>query len=155
MGSEPSPENDFLADHVKLLADSFERWTGRPLIPAGGMNPAESLYRGEFVVVSHATEPDPIFNYGNLRAQELFEMSWDELTRLPSRCSAEPLEQAERERLMQAVRQRGFIDDYRGVRISAQGRRFLIEQAIVWNVVDAQDRVVGQAAMFDRWKPLE
>ncbi len=68
--------------------------------------------------------------------------------------AVEPLEQAERERLMQAVRQRGFIDDYRGVRISAQGRRFLIEQAIVWNVIDAQDRVVGQAAMFDQWEPL-
>lgn len=154
MASEPSADNDFLASHVSLLTSSFERWIGRPLVPAQSSVPAEMLYRAPFVVVSHATEPDPIFNYGNLRAQELFEMSWHELTRLPSRCSAEPLEQAERERLMQAVRQRGFIDDYRGVRISAQGRRFLIEQAIVWNVIDAQDRVVGQAAMFDQWEPL-
>lgn len=117
-------------------------------------SPAKALYEAPFVVVSHATEVDPIFNYGNRRAQELFEMSWPELTRLPSRCSAEPLERAERERLMQTVRQRGFIDDYRGVRISARGRRFLIEQAIVWNVVDPRDRLKGQAAMFDRWTPL-
>jgi len=81
-------------------------------------------------------------------------MSWAELTQTPSRCSAEPLERAERERLMTTVRAQGFIGDYCGVRISARGARFLIEQAIVWNVFDLDDRLAGQAAMFDQWTPL-
>ncbi|MEA3642760.1 MAG: MEKHLA domain-containing protein [Lamprobacter sp.] len=47
-----------------------------------------------------------------------------------------------------AVAERGFIDDYRGVRVSASGRRFMIEQASVWNLTDAQGRPAGQAATF-------
>ena len=156
MGSEPSLQNDFLAPHVERLARSFAGWTGRSLGPpaSDGVAAAAALYQAPFVVVSHGTEVDPIFNYGNLKAQELFQMTWDQLTSIPSRCSAEPLEQAERERLMTAVRQHGFINDYRGVRVSAKGDRFLIEQAIVWNVIDDRDQLVGQAAMFDRWTPV-
>ena len=156
MGSAPASENDFFAPHVERLAHSFARWTGRLLVPPANdsVAAAAALYRAPFVVVSHGIEADPIFNYGNLKAQELFQMTWDELTRIPSRCSAEPLEQVERERLMTRVRQRGFIDDYRGVRVSAKGNRFLIEQATVWNVIDAHDQLVGQAAMFDQWKLL-
>ena len=37
----------------------------------------------------------------------------------------------------------GYIDDYSGVRISASGRRFVIRDAVVWNVVDAQGRHHG------------
>ena len=50
---------------------------------------------------------------------------------------------------------RGFIDDYRGVRISAKGRRFLVRQALVWNVVDEAGRRRGQAATFSEWTHLE
>jgi hypothetical protein len=50
---------------------------------------------------------------------------------------------------------RGFIDDYRGVRISSTSRRFLVEDALVWNVVDAAGKKLGQAATFARWKFLE
>jgi hypothetical protein len=48
----------------------------------------------------------------------------------------------------------GYVDDYRGVRISSSGKRFLIEEAIVWNLVDAAGNRVGQAATFSQWKPL-
>jgi hypothetical protein len=42
----------------------------------------------------------------------------------------------------------GFIDDYAGTRISATGRRFRIERAVVWNLIDAAGVRHGQAAMF-------
>jgi hypothetical protein len=48
----------------------------------------------------------------------------------------------------------GFVDDYAGVRISRTGKRFRIEQAIVWNVVDAEGKDHGQAATFAHWTPL-
>jgi len=48
----------------------------------------------------------------------------------------------------------GPVDDYSGIRISQSGRRFRIEQAIVWNLIDAAGHLCGQAATFDTWTPL-
>jgi predicted DNA-binding protein (UPF0251 family) len=56
--------------------------------------------------------------------------------------------------LLAAVAQRGFIDDYSGVRISKSGRRFHIARATVWNLLTEDGRPCGQAAMFDRWEFL-
>ena len=40
-----------------------------------GPEEAEALMDAPFVVLSHGTEDDPIFNYGNLAAQKLF-LEW-------------------------------------------------------------------------------
>jgi hypothetical protein len=53
------------------------------------------------------------------------------------------------------VREHGFVDDYSGIRISKNGRRFRIRQATVWNLVDASGAFAGQAATFGRWEFLE
>ena len=42
-----------------------------------------------------------------------------------------------------------------GVRISRTGRRFLVEQAVVWNVLDGHGTRRGQAATFSRWTALD
>ncbi len=155
MPAEPTPANAFLADHVAMLCASYRRLTARDLIVADAHRSlAEALYQAPFVVLSHGTERDPIFNYANLNAQRLFEMSWSEITALPSRCSAEPVSREERARLLALVSERGFIDDYKGVRVSSSGRRFRIEQATVWNLKDAQGRPAGQAATFAAWVML-
>lgn len=144
-------------EHAVLLVDSYLRVVGQPLLPDEGTATelARALYLAPFVVLSHGVEPDPIFRYGNAAAQSLFEFEWDDLVRLPSRLSAEPMNRAERQRLLDAVASRGFIDDYAGVRVSRSGRRFRIEQATVWNVVDARGTLHGQAATFSNWSPLE
>ena len=36
-----------------------------------------------------------------------------------------------------------FIDDYTGVRISASGRRFRIDKAVVWNLVDQEGSIAA------------
>jgi len=74
---------------------------------------------------------------------------------LPSRRSAEPINQEERARILEQVRREGFSRGYRGVRISSAGRRFTIQNAIVWNLVDAAGEYLGQAATFDRWTFLD
>jgi hypothetical protein len=79
-------------------------------------------------------------------------MSWAELTRTPSRLTTEAPNREARARLLAAVTQRGFIDDYSGVRISKSGRRFRIARATIWNLVTAEGKPCGQAAMFDRWE---
>ena len=112
---------------------------------------ARAVFEAPFVVVSHGTEADPVLNYGNRTALTLWEMPWEELTRTPSRLTAEAPGREGRARLLEAVTRRGFIDDYSGVRISKTGRRFRISRATVWNLLTEDDRPCGQAAMFDRW----
>jgi hypothetical protein len=137
----------------KQLLDSYYHWTGRDLLVRSGSieDQAEALFAAPFVVVSHGTEPDPILNYGNQAALDLWEMTWDRLTHTPSHHTAEPMNRAERASMLQQVKERGSYDRYRGVRISATGRRFLVEDAVVWTVIDAQGRSLGQAATFSRW----
>ena len=67
---------------------------------------------------------------------------------MPSRLSAEADIQAERERLLARARANGFIDDYAGVRIARDGRRFRISSVILWNVDDKSGTACGQAAVF-------
>jgi len=139
---------------TRLITRSLKHWTGRDLLP-GSFSPAdfaEKIFRVPFVLVSHGTETDPVLNYGNKAALELWEMSWAELTSTPSRLTAEAPNREERARLLAAVTSHGFIDDYSGIRISKTGRRFRIARATVWNLLDDHQTYCGQAAMFSRWE---
>jgi hypothetical protein len=140
----------------RLLLDSYRRWTGYQLIERSGdaEAQAERLFDVPFVVVSHGGEADPILKYGNRMALELWAMDWEEFTRTPSRLTAEPENREERERMLAQAAERGYIRDYRGIRIAKSGRRFLVEQALVWNVVDGEGAKCGQAATFSRWTYL-
>ncbi len=152
----PSTANGFLVEHAALLHESHLRLTGRPLM-VGQITPAalgESMFNADFVVVSSGMEPDPLFNYANRTALDLFELDWGSFTAMPARESAEPEDQSTRAALMRQVHDQGFIDDYAGVRISASGRRFVIERATVWNVIDAVGKLHGQAATFSAWRYL-
>lgn len=157
MIAEPNASNGFLHAHVEMLLENYARWTGKSLVPAADLenpNLAQSLYDAPFVVLSHDTADDPIFNYANLTGQTLFEMSWPETLATPSRFSAEPLIREERLRLFDRVASHGFIEDYKGVRISRTGRRFYIDRATVWTVLDREGNLAGQAAMFAGWDYL-
>ena len=143
---------DQLEKHSELLADSFERLVGRPLVEAVGQaSVTETLFNAPFVVVSHGLEDDPILNYGNAIALELWEMSWQELTATPSRLTAEPANQEERAEAMARVKEAGFTEGYSGVRISKSGRRFRINDTMIWNVISSDDMYCGQAATFSSW----
>lgn len=149
-------QDEFVVAHAQTLARSFKRFTQRDLL-AGNFSAAEyseKLFDAPFVLVSHGTQADPVLNYGNRAALALWEMSWDEFTRTPSRLTAEAPNREERARLLAAVTARGFIDDYSGVRISKTGRRFKISQATVWNLVSADGNPCGQAATFAQWEFL-
>ncbi|KAB2673473.1 MAG: MEKHLA domain-containing protein [Verrucomicrobia bacterium] len=153
---DPVWQTEFGARHTALLLDSHRRLTGRELLPPAidGRDAARMLYEAAFVVVSHGTEADPVLNYGNAAALALWEMSWEELTRTPSRFTAEEPNREERARLLAQVSAHGFIDDYSGIRISKSGRRFRIGRATVWNLADDAGVRRGQAATFDRWEWL-
>ena len=153
--NQPGSENAYLAKHAELLIFSYQHWTAKNLLrQQADQDCYRALYNAPYAVVSHNTDDDPIFNYANLAALNVFEMDWAAFTSLPSRKSAEPVDRAERDRLMARVSKYGFIDDYRGVRISSSGKHFMIEDATVWNIVDAQGKYYGQAAVFYSWSKL-
>jgi len=152
----PSPQNHYHADHVALLCTSFRTLLGRDLTdPAlDQAAAAAAIYHAPYVVVSHGTEADPIFNYANQAALELFELSWEAFTALPSRQSAEPPNRQERATLLAAVSRQGYIEHYSGVRIASSGRRFVIKDVTVWNLVDETGLYRGQGAVYSQWSAL-
>lgn len=146
----------FLNRHVAMLRASYLHWTGKYLL-AAGLDPHQAvaaLDRAPFAVVSHDTRADPVFNYGNQCALNLFAMTLDEFTALPSRLSAEAPNQTERARLLEHVSQHGYIDDYHGVRIAKSGRRFMIRNATIWNLLGTNGQRCGQAALIRDWHDL-
>lgn len=143
--------------HVDRLWASFQQVVGRSLgdLPVD-LDPIErsrQIFHAPFVVVSHGTEADPIFNYANQRAIELWELSWDEFVQLPSRLSAEPIVREERAKMLEEAADRGYISNYQGVRISKTGRRFRILDGLIWNLVDEAGQPYGQAATFQQIAP--
>jgi PAS domain S-box-containing protein len=136
-----------------LLTGSFAKLVGRSLVPKDAN--ADWLYEeAPFAVLAHDTAEDPRFFYANRAAQACFGYSWIEFIGLPSRLSAELPDRAARQELLDQVARDGFIADYRGVRIAKSGRRFWIEQAVVWELIDADGVRRGQAATFERWVDL-
>lgn len=141
----------------ELLADSYRRLLGCPLLP--DPMPADEavqwLYeRAPFAVLAHNIAPDPVFMYANKAAQQRFGYSWDEITRLPSRLSAEAPNREERQQFLDRVRRLGYETGYKGVRITRSGQRFMIEEATLWQLFDAQGNLHGQAVVIPRTSEL-
>ncbi|MGC1273877.1 MAG: MEKHLA domain-containing protein [Planctomycetaceae bacterium] len=155
MTSEPWKQPGWIAQTLRLL-DSYRKCVGRDLIARTGTaeQQAERLFDAPFVVLSHGTEADPILNFGNRAALTLWETNLPSFLATPSRLTAEPVRRDERAALLERVNRDGFIDDYSGIRISQSGRRFFIERATVWNLVDDEGRYAGQAATFSSWRHL-
>lgn len=149
--------NEFYLKHGQLLCSSYVHWTDKRLITDNKDPEAliHTLYEAPFAVVSHGVESDPIFNFGNKTALELFELDWERFIQVPSRESVEAISRSERNELMQQVSTNGYMDNYSGIRVSSSGARFLIEAATIWNIIDANNIYYGQAAMFKTWKMID
>lgn len=153
----PSVASTFVIQHSRLMRESFLRITGNTLLNdhVNEIVFAENLFYAPFALVSHNTEEDPVFNYANQTALSLFECNWEEFISLPSRLSAEPVNQPERARLLAEVTSEGFINNYQGIRISKTGKRFWINKATVWNLLDSTGQYKGQAACFRKWELIQ
>ncbi|MDG2005420.1 MAG: MEKHLA domain-containing protein [Novosphingobium sp.] len=148
---DPVPEqfrNADAARRIALVASSFESLLGEPLM-GPCIDAVAGLWRAPSAILAHGTEADPIFFFANRRALEIFEYDIETILHTPSRLSAEAPLREERQKLLDRVSSQGFIDDYSGIRIAATGRRFEIERAIVWNLIDGDGATHGQAATFN------
>jgi len=142
---------------TQYLLDSYVRWLKQELVSREGtpLDQAERLFTSPFVVASHGLQDDPILNYGNQTALDLWEMNWEQFTQTPSRLTAERVNREERARMLEQAKTHGYISDYRGIRISRSGKRFLVGRATVWNLHKPDGTPLGQAATFADWTFLE
>ena len=111
----------------------------------------QSLFACGFPVLAHGAEDDPKLSYANAAALQLWETSWDELIGMPSRLTAPATERAQRRSTLGQARLLDAVQNYRGVRISRKGRRFMINNAQIWTLWDAGGGICGQAACFSDW----
>ncbi len=143
--------------HTQCLLTSFRHWFERDLLSEQSADPeiaAHQLFCAPFVVLSHGTETDPMLNYGNQTALDLWEMDWSDFTQMPSRLTAEPDLREVRSQILATAAQQGYLKGYEGVRVSKTGQRFFIQNAIIWKVLDQSGQHCGQAATFSKWESL-
>lgn len=138
------------------LLDSYYHWIKQELIPRHGtiLQQAERLFCSKFVVASHDSEVDPVLNYGNQTALNLWELPWQQFTQTPSRLTAEPINREARAKMLMQVQTQGFVTDYSGIRITSTGKRFIAEQITIWNILNSRGVNIGQGATFSTWKYL-
>jgi hypothetical protein len=112
---------------------------------------AQELFATDQAVLAHDDNSDPRLIYANAAALRLWRRRWEDMVGLPSRLTAEPREQRERSVALALAAQQGVMSGYRGTRIDSQGRRFLIEGACLWILLDPLGGKRGQAACFSEW----
>lgn len=152
----PPYEQKRVQDQSQLILSSYEHWLGAALISSRGpsLDVAKGLFEAPMVVVSHGLGPDPVLNYGNQRALDLWEMTWDSFIHTPSRLTAEIINRAERAKMLDLVSEQGYYKNYQGIRVTGTGKQFRIEGGMVWNLIDETGEYRGQAATFKDWTYL-
>lgn len=154
--NQPWLSPDWIQQSERML-NSYRDLLGKSLLPDPSSNEDEraiQLFELNAVVLAHGAQDDPVFCYGNLAAIKLWQIDLATLLTMPSRKSAEPVERSDRSEMLKQGLERGFITDYEGVRISATGKRFMVRNATIWNVLDEAGDRVGQAATFSDWAYL-
>jgi len=154
-----------LENHIRLLNQSLQDSSGQSLFGwiqtqqyIDGENQlieesAQALHNNtRFGVLSHGTQPDPVYNYGNLASLELFEQTIEKLCQTPSRFSTIPELMEDRSDLIKAIEEDGHGTIHSAIRISAEGHPFEIPQIKVWTVRDDDGKRIGLAAIYDRDK---
>ena len=139
-----------------VLLQSHQRAFSRPLIASAQPGQpkrllCQNLFACGFPVLAHGTEQDPALSYANAAALQLWDSHWDGLIGMPSRLTAPDSERAERSSALGQAKRLDAVQNYRGIRISRKGRRFMINKARIWTLWDAEERIYGQAACFSDW----
>ena len=152
--AEPAPANRFQEQHVLHVFECLKIWSGIDLMAQMKVSPenaGEYVWNAPFFLISQNADADPILTYGNRRVLGQWECTWEQLTSMPSRKTANDVNQAQRNQAMAEVVAKGFVMGYSGDRVSRTGREFHIENGIIWNLFDLADegkRPAGRAAFF-------
>ena len=141
-----------------VLLESHQRAFSRPLIASAQPSRSDSkrllcqnLFACGFPVLAHGAEPRSKAQLRQRCGPAAVGNHWDELIGMPSRLTAPETERAERSSALGQAKRLDAVQNYRGIRISRKGRRFMINKARIWTLWDAEERVCGQAACFSDW----
>lgn len=139
---------------IKAAAQSYQRLLNTPLWDGESGDVLAQAERAPFALLMHNGGKDPVFQYANARARDLFGYTLEEFRNLPSRLSAEPDKREERADMLRRAAHEGYFLGYEGVRITKDGQRFRIANAVIWQVQDAHGKLIGQAARIPEIEPL-
>jgi hypothetical protein len=133
VGPSPLWYSDIMVAHASNLIKSYYQVTGgKELVSLKILekDPTEAakllFFLPDRVVLSHGTQSideGPILNYGNSIALKRWGASWEELTNMPSKHTAEAGLQSARETFMNKVSMDGIVDNYSGIRIALDKSR--------------------------------
>jgi MEKHLA domain len=171
-------DNRDVLSHIRYVDKSLRRWTGRGVFERMGLGTTDSsttrttssssdendddseLQRyyekiyldNRYVLITHGTESDPIYNFANRAALTAFWRSYSSMIQLPSARSVvlQSKDESRRIQLMKSVTENNYVENATGVRIRDDGRFVKLVDAVVWNCFDDDDTYIGQAAFFDR-----
>jgi hypothetical protein len=135
-----------------LLLESHQRLFQRRLVCSTGIRlAAQELFVLDEVVLCHDGSEDPRFLYANRAALQLFSRNWEQMVGMPSRLSASANQRLSRREQLELARRQDKLENYSGVRVNSQGRRFQIRGARIWSLIDQERHYSGQAACFSQW----
>ncbi len=152
----PGSENGYLKEYITLITKSLKKLANIEIVDfsLSMEEQAKQAFNADYVLLAHNGSSDPTFNYANQTALDLFEMPWEEFIGMPSKYSAESDERGTREAFLAEVAEKGYSKNYSGIRISKTGKRFEIKNVMLWNVYDADNNRIGQAALFCEYEYL-
>ena len=139
-----------IIDHVCMLDDSLKKLTGSGVsermgvsiyVNEDGSRSKEAIFNNlclnnRYVLISHGTEDDPIYNFSNIAGLEAFHRTWEEVRKIPSRESVVLQSSDEKIRisLMKNVTANGFVEGATGIRVRGDGQFIRLVDAVVSTV---------------------
>lgn len=137
-----------LLTHLEIIKYSYTLLTSRDLPLSSNDNLITAFDKCSFPIASHDNSSEPLFNYANRAALNLFKMTSKQMIGLPSKDSALPIDQDERSLILEQVIKYGFIEHYQGKRVASDQSIFHIQDATVWNLLDHEKKYYGQAVII-------
>ncbi|MGK9168781.1 MEKHLA domain-containing protein [Inquilinus limosus] len=140
-------------DFLRLLAGSHARLVGTPLLPeeAGGDAAVQARWLYEaapFCVLVHNTDADPPSSMPTERPRPASSIACTSSRRCPPASPPRRRTGRSGSGCWTPLPADGFITSYRDLRVAKSGRRFWIENATVWRLIDEAGTLHGQAATF-------
>jgi hypothetical protein len=160
-GNESMPRSDrsvvraSAGARLPLIVDSFQRLAGKPLVDLTPSGFEEAMWDAPRAIVAYGNEPEPRLFYANRIAIELLAVDANELIGTIANNLVEPVLREERSRLIGGLEQHDIVDVYAVVGVAANGRRFAISNAQVWNIVDRHGGRHGLGTTFAAWQFLD
>jgi MEKHLA domain len=133
------------------MLEQLKKWTGYDPIAEYGFafdTLGEQVFKADFYILSHDRSADPILTYGNNRVLELWEVDWEELTKMHSKDTAKSVDRQDRSVMMAQVKRDNYLSGYSGMRVSKTGKEFKILDGVIWNMFADNGDFYGQAAWF-------